>query len=474
MTQPAPPPDDPDDELPEPPEGLFDDDAPLNAEPDEPPRDGPPIQDEPDIGPNKLLEFPGWRNELLSTQAGKFKPTESNIIKILSRHPKWHGVVAFNEFLGQLVALKRPPFDPPKLKYPRQWTDVDSIKTLAWLQGTRGIVMEAGRSAVEHALDVVGYENRFHPPRDYFRSLRWDAVQRLPTWLSTYLGVPQSEYSAQVGIAWLISAIARVMVPGCQADYMLVLEGGQGLKKSTALRTLFGDEWFSDSILPIGTDEAYKKIQGKLCQEIAELESFRGKSATLIKAFLTARIDTFRDSFGRRAKDRPRTLVFAGTTNEREYLIDRTGNRRFWPVRCSTIDIEALIRDREQIWAEAVARYDSGEKWWLADESLARDEQRTRELREPWFELVAKWCERPTVPDATMSGRRLLSSDEGFTMADVLIGALNLRPADMERDSQTRAGFILTKLGYEARKVTVEQPDGSKRRERRYFRLLGR
>ena len=245
---------------PEPPPGLFDDDAPLVADCDDPPSDEPPLRDEPDIGPNKLLEFPGWRNGLLTTQQGKLKPTESNIIKILSAHPKWHGVVAFNDFTGQLTAVKRPFFDPPRIQYPRQWTDVDSIRTLAWLQGTSGIVMEAGKTAVEHALDVVGELNRYHPPRDYMRALKWDAVQRLPTWLATYLGAPPTDYIAQVGTAWLISAVARIMRPGCQADYMLVLEGTQGARKSTALRTLFSDDWFSDSQLSLGTDEAYKKI----------------------------------------------------------------------------------------------------------------------------------------------------------------------------------------------------------------------
>jgi predicted P-loop ATPase len=377
-------------------------------------------------------------------------------------------VVAFNEFTGQLVALKRTLFDDPGLTYPRQWTDVDGLQTLAWLQGTKGIVMEAGITAVEHALDVVGETNSFHPPRDYFRALNWDAVQRLPTWLSTYLGAEQTDYTAQAGTAWLISAIARVMQPGCQADYMLVLEGSQGARKSTALRVLFSDDWFSDSLLPIGTDEAYKKIQGKLCQEIAELESFRGKSATLIKAFITARIDNFRDSYGRRPKDRARTVIFAGTTNEREYLIDRTGNRRFWPVKCGTIDTAALARDRDMLWAEAVARYDSGEKWWLPDERLAREEQRSRELREPWFELVAKWLERPTIPDGQGGARTLLDEADGFTMADVLQGALAIRASDMDHSAQTRIGFILAKLGFASRQVRVGAT-----RERRYFRLMG-
>lgn len=452
----------PDDPVPEPPEGLFDEDAPLDAEPDDPPRDGPPLREEPDIGPGRLLEFPGWRDGLLSTQAGKLKPTESNIIKILSKHPKWHGVVAYNEFSRQLMAMRRTVFDPPKLEYPRQWTDVDGIQTLAWLQGTKGIVMEAGRSAVEHALDVVGHHNAFNPVRDYLRSLKWDGKQRLPSFLSVYFGAEQTPFSSEAGKLWLISAIARIMQPGCQADYMLILEGKQGIGKSTGLKTLFSDEWFTSSRLAIGTDEAPKKLQGKWCQEIAELESFRARAWSEVKQFVTDPLDHYRDSYGRRATDHPRTVVFAGTTNDTEYLGDRTGNRRFWPIMCRRVDVQAISRDRNQIWAEALVRYESGERWHMEDETLAREEQRKREQREPWFELVQEWLRHPTIP--VENGRQNISPSKGFTQAHIMAGALGMRPVDMTQQNQQKLGWVLSKLKLERKRIMV---DGA--REYRYF-----
>jgi putative DNA primase/helicase len=244
---------------------------------------------------------------------------------------------------------------------------------------------------------------------------------------------------------------------------MLVLEGNQGKRKSTALRELFSDEWFSDARLTMN-DEGLKKLRGKWGMEIPELEGFRGKAASEIKAFITSRIDHYRESYGRHAKDFPRTCVFAGTTNEREYLIDRTGNRRFWPVLCGNIALDGLRDERDQIWAEALTRFQCKENWWLADETDAREEQRKREVREPWYELITPWLSDPTVPDGTHGARRRIDMEHGFTVAEVMQGALNLRAADMQREALTRVGFCLHKLGFVARRV---QRNGA--RERRYF-----
>jgi putative DNA primase/helicase len=444
--------------IPPPPPGRFDDDAPIDEDDDE----GPSV---PVTGVVKLTDR-RWRKGLQGNAAGKIKSLEHNIAQILRLHPEWVGVVAFDQFASKLVALKPPPFSAAAANtndYPRAWRDVDTIATMQWLQSARGVLIDATRSATDNSLDAVGYANAFHPVRDYLAGLKWDATQRLPTLLSRYFGAEQSDYLAAVGTAWMVSAIARIMRPGCQADYMMVLEGSQGARKSSALRELFSDEWFTDARVTLN-DEGLKKLQGKWCIELAELESFRGKAATEIKAFITSRVDNFRASYGRRPQDYPRSCVMAGTTNEREYLVDRTGNRRFWPVLCGTIDLAQLRHDRDQLWAEAVSRYESGEHWWLDDETVARAEQRKRELREPWFELIGDWLKSPSVPDPGSAGRRALNSAAGFTIADVMLGALNLRAADMQRDALTRVGFCMHKLNYERHWVTR---DGLK--ERRYF-----
>ncbi len=440
--------------IPPPPPGRFDDD-----EPDLPDEEGPSRTIPKPTKPSDRR----WRKGLLGNAAGKIKNLEHNIIQILHAHPAWLGVIAYDQFAQKLYAARRPPFDEQANAnaYPRPWKDTDTIATMRWLQSTETITIDATRTSTDASIDYVGQLNGYHPVRDYLNALKWDGQQRLPVLLSSYLGAEQTDYLAAVGPAWMISAVARVMRPGCQADYMLVLEGSQGARKSSALRELFGDEYFTDARVTLN-DEGLKKLRGKWCIELAELESFRGKAATEIKAFITSRVDNYRDSYGRRPQDHPRSCVMAGTTNEREYLVDRTGNRRFWPVPCGTIDLAQLRQDRDQLWAEAVVRYESGEHWWLDDETAAREEQRKRELREPWFEMIAAWVENPAIVD--QNGRKSLSQNGGFTVAEVMLGALNLRAADMQRDALTRVGFCMHKLGFERHWVTR---DG--RKERRYF-----
>ena len=440
--------------IPPPPPGRFDDDAPL----DDPDNDNAEV--------SNVIKFNGWRQGLLCNDKGKIKNLEHNVYQILRFHPDWSGCIAYDEFASNILLRKSPPYDPASERgpYPRKWIDQDTTATMAWLQGTRRALVDASRSVTDGSVMLVAHRQSFHPVRDYLGTLKWDGEQRLPRFLTRYLGAPDTPYAAQVGTAWLISAIARVMRPGCQADYMLVLEGNQGKRKSTALRELFSDEWFSDARLTMN-DEGLKKLRGKWGMEIPELEGFRGKAASEIKAFITSRIDHYRESYGRHPKDFPRTCVFAGTTNEREYLIDRTGNRRFWPVLCGDIALEALRDDRDQIWAEALTRFQCKENWWLEDEADAREEQRKREVREPWFELITAWLVDPTVPDGTHGARRRINLEQGFTIAEAMQGALNLRAADMQREAQTRVGFCLHKLGFEAHRV---QRDGS--RERRYFK----
>ncbi len=449
--------------IPPPPPGRFDDDEPIDDE------DAPSIvtrgKRKSKAPPEPVrLSDKRWRIGLLANSAGKYKNLEHNIAQILNLHPLWHGVIAYDRFASKLYAMKRPPFAQASENtnaYPRPWTDWDTGATMTWFQRTEGVLIDATKSATDTAIDQVGQLNAFNPLHDYLRSLKWDCEQRLPKLLASYFGAEPSDYASAVGTAWLISAIARAMRPGCQADYMLVLEGNQGARKSSALRELFSDAWFTDARISLN-DEGLKKLRGKWCVEIAELESFRGKAATEIKAFITSRVDHYRDSYGRRPQDYPRTCVMAGTTNEREYLVDRTGNRRFWPITCGDINIHAIKRDRDQLWAEAYARFESGEQWWLDNETGAREEQRKRELREPWYEIIAAWLENPTIPD--QNGRVRLNKNDGFSMAEVMLGALNLRSSEMQRDALARVGFCMTKLQYERR---WSRKAG--RKERRYF-----
>jgi predicted P-loop ATPase len=212
----------------------------------------------------------------------------------------------------------------------------------------------------------------------------------LDRWASCYLGAEDTPYERAVTTRWLISAVARIFEPGCKADCVLIFEGRQGLGKSTALRIL-GGEWFADEIAVLGTKDAAMQVAGVWIVELAELDSLTRAAADRVKAFVSRATDRFRPPYGSRVIEQPRQSVFAGSVNHSEYLRDETGARRFWPVACTAIDLDALGRDRDQIWAEARHRYLSGEPWWLDTPDLhaqATEAQSQRYAVDPWQQAI--------------------------------------------------------------------------------------
>ena len=195
----------------------------------------------------------------------------------------------------------------------------------------------------------------------------------------------------------MISAVARVFAPGCKADCCLILEGEQGIKKSTALRAL-AQPWFTDEIADLGSKDAALQTRGVWVIEIAELESLSRSDVGKIKAFMSRATDRFRPPYGKRPIDSPRQCVFAGSVNHGTYLRDETGGRRFWPVACkaAVIDVDGLAACRDQLWAEATALYFDGRPWWLDSVALNREaaeEQADRYEGDPWDELILAWAQ---------------------------------------------------------------------------------
>jgi predicted P-loop ATPase len=188
------------------------------------------------------------------------------------------------------------------------------------------------------------------------------------------------------------------MCPGIQADHLLLLLGSQGSGKSSGLRALFSTEFFSDRLSPLGSKDSYVELQGVWCIELSELSAMRRSEIEATKSFLTARVDHVRLPYARRAQALPRQCVFCGTSNDENPFSDPTGSRRFWPVRTRKIDIPALIRDRDQLWAEALALFEAGEKWWLESPELVGAAAREADEHYApgiWDEEILSWCERP-------------------------------------------------------------------------------
>jgi predicted P-loop ATPase len=233
----------------------------------------------------------------------------------------------------------------------------------------------------------------------------------------------------------MLSGIARIHRPGAKADCCLILEGPQGIKKSTALRTLAG-EYFTDELADLGSKDAALQIRGVWIVEISELDSLARSEIASIKAFMSRAADRFRPPFGKRVIECPRQCVFAGTVNHTECLRDETGARRFWPVLCGSIDIDALARDCDQLWGEAKHRYSSGEKWWLDTSALvkiAAEEQSARYQGDPWEEIIGPWLE---VRSST-------------SVSEVLQKCVNKPQAQWTQADKNRVGPCLRTLGWE-------------------------
>jgi predicted P-loop ATPase len=391
--------------------------------------------------PEGTIALPPELSEIRLGKNGELIPDEENIGIILEKHPDLQGIVRYNEFSGELILARPVTADSSVVAErgtPRPWTDEDTIVLQRFIQ--RYIIPKIGRDRIEAVVAQHGkHRCAFHPVRDYLQSLEWDRKPRLDTWLVVYFGANRQppEYLAAVGKAWLVSAVARIFEPGCQADNALVLEGSQGTYKSTALRTLAGTPYFSDSLsADLSHKDARDHLRGKWIIELAELSQFKRSEIETVKAFITRRVEQYRPSYGRHEISFPRQCIFAGSTNDETYLIDRTGNRRWWVVSCSHVELAALIRDRDQLWAEAVARYRAGEHWWLGREieALAASEAALRVAHDPWTADVVKATAELRGPDVS----------PGEVMA-----RMNLIASERHDRNAGRVGQILRDLGWQ-------------------------
>jgi predicted P-loop ATPase len=196
-----------------------------------------------------------WRDGLIQNQKG-IKACLQNALVALECAPDWKGVLHFNESSLQVVAKARPPWDSRPVPFP--WSDEDDVRTAAWMQ-QQGIMVS--KEIAGQAVQTVARASPFHPIRDYLNALEWDGISRIDDWLTLYLSADPSDYHCAVGAKWLIGAVARIFKPGCKNDTCLVLEGPQGLLKSTALRAL-AEPWFTDEISDLGTKDAAMQVRG--------------------------------------------------------------------------------------------------------------------------------------------------------------------------------------------------------------------
>ena len=415
---------------------------------------------------------PPWASLLRIDAGGAPERNEANVITALSLDAAFAGALVFDEFSQEIMVARALPWDPPGVALPRPWGEADDVRCAEWLQRHEINVppVVVGRSVIAVARNV-----RVHPVRDYLAALAWDGTPRLDAWAVTYLGAADTRLNRAMASLWMISAVARIMQPGCKADHMLILEGPQGIRKSTALKILASEPWFTDELAEIGSKDAAQQMRGVWIIEMAELDAIGRAEVSRIKAFLTRTTDRYRPPYERYVVTVPRQCVFAGSVNPDTYLRDETGNRRFWPLRCGEIDLEALRRDRNQLWAEAVARFRTGAAWWIEDRELvaaATAEQEARYEADAWDARIERWlaCEKRSVNMGSGSyedwqdqyvPRRTPLTD--VSIGEVLEQALGIEPAKWNRAEQMRVSSFLKSRKWERYKASGSARDGAAR-----------
>lgn len=304
---------------------------------------------------------------------GRYKNTIDNIVIILEEDEIFKNKIGLNEFTHQISIKKDLPWNKVKnKKYGDMWTDADDSNLRHYLEKVYNI---KSQQAVFDAITVVARKYSFHPIKDYLNSLTWDKKERVEKLFIDYLGAEDNEYTKAVAKKILVAAVSRIFNPGIKFDYMAVFVGPQGIGKSHLIN-LLGKDWYSDSINTVQGKEAYEQLQEAWIVEMAELSATKKAESEAVKHFISKREDIYRVAYGRRVEKFPRQCVFFGTTNENEFLKDKTGNRRYWPIKVGVNKIrksmfKELMEDEiNQIWAEAVHLYRSGEKLILEGNSL--------------------------------------------------------------------------------------------------------
>jgi len=305
-----------------------------------------------------------WTLNLDRTEKGNVKVTGRNVVMIIENDVA-PDVLRFDEFSYSPIFFRPNPWGS---KVGSKVQDIDYIKCRLWIANKWKI--EPSVNEVMLAFKAIAEKNMFHAVKEHLEALpEWDGVPRLTTWMKRLLGAEAPEpYLSEVSKKFLVSAIARVFEPGCKLDATVIFEGVQGLGKSTIGVIFATDKWFLDKLPDLHDKDAAQILQGNWFVEMGELSSIKRSDVETTKNYLTVKVDKFRPAYGHCPIESPRQCIFFGTTNSSDYLKDKSGNRRFWPIKVNNIDLEAVRLERDQLLAEALIAYDFGETLYLDKE----------------------------------------------------------------------------------------------------------
>ena len=370
---------------------------------------------------------PNWPEILDCTERGP-RPTLTNAVRVLQHDPLWGpDRVWYDEFLDRIMVANSPT---------HEWRDEDDYRLTVYMQETTGMSTVADH-LVSKAVRLVAKQRPRHLVRDRWAMLEWDREPRIDLALEDHWGVvPDAsmpcDYVRAASANFLIGIVARVFQPGCQLDTMIVFEGEQGLRKTSALRLLVGESCYMLAHESVTKKDFFETMRGKVLIEIGEMDAFSRAEVSRVKTVISTPTDRYRPSYGHAAIDYPRQCVFAGTTNRDDWGNDETGLRRFWPIKVGAINLETLNDARDQLFAEAIVRFRSGERWWSMPASTL-SVQADRQNDSAWTDMV-------------LTG--LIGQTE-TTIAEVLMRILKHDASEITRTSELVVGRILRLAGWQ-------------------------
>jgi predicted P-loop ATPase len=385
-----------------------------------------------------------YQTHLDLTAGGVPKKTIKNACTILDTAPLWWNGFTYDRFnrrcsvsrdIGEGLN-KGDVVDDAMIIEVRRMVNVETGEDL-------------GSTLIHEAMTHASHRRPSHPVLEYLQSLKWDETPRVNNWLTTYMGAEATPLTRAIASAWMISAVARIMRPGCEVDGALILEGRQGLGKNAAIAALLPDpEWHAELAGALDKPDTRIQLSGKWIVEMSEMKNVKRSEVEEIKSFLTATSDTYRAPYDRTFGTHARQNVFIGSSNSSAYLKDDSGNRRFWPIYCQPvvrdkwIDRDALIRDRDQLWAEAYHKYAAGESWKIEDTELGvllEEAQEARRIRDPWELAIAFF---------------LVDLTETTTLE--ILGAMEKPLAQMHSGDTIRVNAIMRRLKWEQTRPRID------------------
>lgn len=358
--------------------------------------------------------------------------TLANASLILQRYERFKDHIWFDEFRGQVYHTLRSPIAQP-------WTDRETRAVTVAIQQQLKLPkfhMDLIRNGITHAAEC----NARHSLTNWLDSLSWDGTERLETWLFDCAGVENNDYTMAVARNWLIAMIARAYKPGCKMDNMPVLEGVSGLNKTQFLEVL-GGEWYEAVPTEFGTKDFLQNIKGVWLAEIPDMTGFNRADHSTVISMLTIRFDKYRKAYGYESERHPRTTIFAATSETDDYVGDARGKRRYWPLRCTDINLDSLRGQRDQLFAEALVRYREDAKWYEMPTS-ALGEQSDRVTDDPWIRLISNYV------NPRWEQMRLRGDTMRIHMDEILTEGVRLLPGQQGIKEARRAGSILRSIDW--------------------------